>query len=98
MVRASPSTSLIDSLPQERQRTMYQLAPITISPEHIIAAAQKIANTHDDAWKHTEAQWLESVEHYLRVKINDLLVDVDFHAGKDFESEFTCDHPNCFDK
>lgn len=77
----------------------HELKPITITPEQIIAAAQKIVNAHakdDEGWQYTEAQWLAAVEHYLRCKVNDLLIDADWLANKDrFDVERTCDYPTC---
>jgi hypothetical protein len=77
----------------------FQLQPIIITPEQIIAAAQKIANQADDVWQNSEAEWLEAVEHYLRCKVNDILIDADWHANKDhFDVERTCDYPTCYAK
>lgn len=58
----------------------HQLKPIIITPEQIIAAAQKIANDHDDAWQHSKDQWLTATEFFLRTAVNDLLASVDYHA------------------
>lgn len=75
----------------------HQLKPITIPPEQIIAAAQKIADARDDAWEYTEEQWLAATEHWIRACVKDILVDADFNANKigGFEPDFTCDAPNC---
>lgn len=69
---------------------------ITITAEQIYAAAQKIANNIDNAWQYTEAQILAAVEHYLRVKVLDLLADVEMHAEDDlFSFQRTCDCVYC---
>jgi hypothetical protein len=72
---------------------------ITITPEQIIAAAQKIANATDDAWEYSEADWLVAVEHYLRCMVNDVLADADWHAERDhFTVTRKYDHPTCYAK
>lgn len=72
---------------------------ITITPEMVMAAAQKIADKNDSAWQYSEAQILAAVEHYLRCKVKDVLVDADWHAINDrFDFDRTCDHPTCLAK
>lgn len=73
-----------------------QPVAIIIHPSQIMAAAQKIADHSDYAWESTEEQWLAAVENYLRRKVNELLVDADWHATKDgITIDLQCDHPTC---
>lgn len=57
--------------------------PITITPEQIIAAAQKIAAKDDSAWQYTPEKYLAAVRSYLEACINDIVYDADWHANKD---------------
>lgn len=73
-----------------------ELKPITITPERIIAAAQKIADSHDDAWEHTPEQYIAATEHWLRIKINELLSEAAHYASKsdisgNFDLELNCE-------
>ena len=61
----------------------HQLKPITITPEQMIAAAQKIVNSADDAWQYSEAQILQAVERWLMLSVSDLLTDADWYARTD---------------
>jgi hypothetical protein len=61
----------------------HDIKPIIITPEQIIAAAQKIANEDDDAHSYTADQYVVAVRRYLESCVNDLLVDADWHANRD---------------
>lgn len=63
----------------------HRLKPITITPEQIIAAAQKIVDslaTHG-SWEYTEEQALKAVENYLRCKVSDILAEPEWFFDQD---------------
>lgn len=77
-----------------------QLKSIVITPEQIIAAAALIRKDQEDldTAQCTDEQWAIATEHWLRVKLNELLVDVDWNARSGFEIEPKCDYATCQDK
>lgn len=74
----------------------YRIMPIIITPAQIAAIAQVIASDQaNEQEQPTPEQWQAATEHWLRAKINDILVDVDWHARNDFSIEPTCQGGGC---
>lgn len=61
----------------------HAIKPITITPEQIIAAAQRIVNKDETAWESTPEEYLAAVRNYLECCISDILSDADWHANND---------------
>lgn len=76
---------------------MSHLKPIIITPRQIIAVAALIAADQTDEYtaQYTPEQWQTATEHWLRAKMNDILVDVDWHARNGFEIEPKCVAGGC---
>lgn len=70
----------------------YHPQRITITAAQIVAIAQRIADDNPQSLdgQYTPEQWQAATEHWLRTRINSLLVDVEWHARSDFEIEPTC--------
>lgn len=71
---------------------------ITITPEQIIAAAQKIADSQfeNGSWEHTAEEYVAATEHWLRIRINELLTEAAHYANQsnisgNFDLNLSCE-------